>query len=95
MRNACDGSWDVDGATFTGRMVNISAGGFAFACTNTRFAESVGGQITIKIQDFDVLRGKSLTGVIIRSTNDEGTYIVGCRLLQDSTEILNYVHAKL
>ena len=95
IRNTCDGSWDVDGATFAGQMVNISAGGFAFACRDERFAEAVGEQINIKIHDFDVLRGKTLTGVIIRSTNDEGTYIVGCRLLQDSTEILNYVHTKM
>ena len=95
MRNTCDGVWDSDRTAFAGQMVNISAGGFAFACRNERFAESIGEQITLKIHDFDTLRGKSLTGVIIRSTNDEGNFIVGCRLLQDSTEILNYVHAKM
>ena len=95
MRNTCQGEWSEDGAAFNGQMVNISAGGFAFDCREERFADAVGQQITLKIHDFDVLRGKWLTGVIIRSTNDEGTYIVGCRLLQDSTEILNYVHSKM
>ena len=95
MRNTCEGSWDSDGVGFVGRMVNISAGGFAFACMDERFADAVGEQITLTIHEFDVLRGKALTGIIIRSTNDEGTYIVGCRLLQDSTEILNYVHSKM
>lgn len=95
MRNTCDGTWDCDGTTFSGQMVNISAGGFAFACRNERFADAIGQQLCLKIHDFDVLRGKTLTGVIIRSTNDEGTYVVGCRLLQDSTEILNYVQSKM
>ena len=95
MRNSCQGEWSQDGAAFNGQMVNISAGGFAFACKDARFAEAVGEQVVIKIHEFDVLRGKKLTGVIIRSTNNEGTYIVGCRLLQDSTEILNYVHSKM
>lgn len=90
-----DRRWTEDGAPFEGHMVNISAGGFAIACKDARFADAMGEQITLKIHDFDVLRGKPLTGVIIRSTNDEGTYIVGCRLLQDSTEILNYVHAQM
>lgn len=95
MRNTCQGTWEEDGTAFNGQMVNISAGGFAIACRDERFAEAVGEQITLKIHDFDVLRGKTLTGVIIRSTNNDGTYIVGCRMLQDSTEILNYVHAKM
>lgn len=95
MRNTCQGEWVEDGATFNGQMVNISAGGFAFACRNERFEDAIGQQVSLKIHDFDVLRGKTLTGVIIRSTNDEGTYVVGCRLLQDNTEILNYVHAKM
>lgn len=95
MRNTCQGEWSEDGAAFNGQMINISAGGFAFACRDERFADAIGQQITLKIHDFDVLRGKWLTGVIIRSTNDEGTFVIGCRLLQDSTEILNYVHTKM
>lgn len=95
IRNTCNGSWCADARTFDGSMVNISAGGFAFACKDERFADAVGEQITLKIHDFDVLRDEMLTGIIIRSTNDEGTYIVGCRMLQDNTDILNYVHTKM
>jgi len=76
-------------------MVNISAGGFAFACKDERFAEAVGEQIMLKIHDFDVLQGKALMGIIIRCTDNDGTYIIGCRMLQDSTEILNYVNARM
>ena len=95
MRNTCQGTWTDDGASFNGQMINISAGGFAFGCRDERFADAIGQQINLRIHDFDVLKGNSLTGIIIRSTNDEGTYIIGCRLLQDNTDILNYVHTKM
>ena len=95
MRNTCDGTWYTDGAKFDGRMVNISAGGFAFACKDERFAEAVGEQVFLKIHDFDVLQGKALSGIIIRCTDNDDTYIIGCRMLQDSTEILNYVNARM
>ena len=95
MRNICEGNWVEDGARFDGTMVNVSAGGFAFASKEERFANAMGQQINLWIQDFPTLRGKMLQGVIIRSTDNNGTYIVGCRLLQDSTEILNYVHSKM
>jgi len=75
--------------------VNISAGGFAFACKDLRFADAIGEQISLRIHDFDVLQDKTLTGVIIRSTDDNGTYIIGCRMLQDNTDILKYVHSKM
>jgi len=95
MRNTCEGSWNEDGAVFAGHMVNISAGGFAFACKDLRFADAIGEQISLRIHDFDVLQDKTLTGVIIRSTDDNGTYIIGCRMLQDNTDILKYVHSKM
>ena len=95
MRNTCEGTWVEDGAGFDGHMVNISAGGFAIACRDERFADAMGQQIRLRIHDFNLLHGKSLQGIIIRSTNDNGTYIVGCRMLQDSTEILNYVHSQM
>ena len=95
MRNTCHGSWATDGESFEGNMVNISAGGFAFACKDDRFADAVGEQVQLIIHDFTLLHEKPLTGIIIRSTNDEGTYIIGCRMLQDNTDILAYVSAKM
>lgn len=72
-------------------MVNISAGGYAFACRDDVFAGVVGERVQLTIQDFALLGGKSLAGIVIRSTNDHGTYIVGCRMLQDNKEIEAYV----
>ena len=76
-------------------MVNISAGGFAFACSDEDFAEAVGETVHLRIHDFALLKGKELSGVIIRSSNNQGTYIVGCRMMQDNTDILNYVKMKI
>lgn len=95
IHNACEGKWFSDGADFAGQMVNISAGGFAFACADNRFSSAIGEQIMLRIHDFDLLKDKILSGVIIRSTNDEGTHIIGCRMLQDNMEISKYVQQKM
>lgn len=76
-------------------VVNISAGGFAFACRGDEFAEAVGETVHLKIENFPLAHGKTLPGVIIRSSNNAGTYIVGCRMLQDNPEIEEYVKLKM
>lgn len=95
MSNLCDVTLQDINKVFDGRMVNISAGGFAFACRGDEFAEAVGQTVQLKINDFSVTRGKTLSGVIIRSSNNAGTYIVGCRMLQDNSEIEEYVKRKM
>ena len=72
-------------------MVNISANGFAFAVRDELFAESKGKNVILKVDRFDVLEGKDLEGCIIRSSNNDGEYIVGCRMPQDSEAIKEYV----
>ncbi len=81
--------------TFGGRMVNISAGGFAFKSTAAEFADCVGATIELQVKDMAVLKGRVLTGVVIRSTDNKGSYIVGGRLLEDDADILNYVDARV
>ena len=95
MTNSCDILLKTNNHSFTGRLVNISAGGFAFACKAQEFASVAGQIVQLTIQDFELLRGKALTGIVIRSTNDNGTYIVGCRMPEDSVEIMNYVNEKM
>ncbi|MBQ6812147.1 MAG: PilZ domain-containing protein [Agathobacter sp.] len=95
MSNSCEVTLQANGEDYHGRMVNISAGGFAFACRDEAFAEVVGETVHLRIHDFSLLKGKELSGVIIRSSNNEGTYIVGCRMMQDNTDILNYVKMKM
>ena len=77
--------------TYDGKMVNISANGFAFAVRNEFFAESKGRLVVVEVNGFDVLGGKALNGRIIRSSNNEGEYIIGCRMPEDSEIIKEYV----
>ena len=75
--------------------MNISAGGFAFSCTAQEFASCVGEMIELQIDGIDLLKGKKLVGVVIRSTDNRGSFIVGGRLLEDDVDILSYVNARI
>lgn len=78
-----------------GKMVNISAGGFAFSSTAKELAASKNKKLRIQIESFDVLHGRELEASIIRVTDNDGTYIVGCRMFDDSPEIYRYVDERL
>lgn len=81
------------GLTHSGITVNFSANGFAFTCPDTFFANAKGREITLNVSGFSLLKNRSLSGQIIRSTNNDGEYIVGCRMPEDDTAIQNYVAA--
>ena len=89
--NKCTIKADDTDKTYTGKMVNISANGFAFVVRDDFFAESKGKNVALEVSDFAVLGGKTLTGQIIRSSNNEGEYIVGCRMPEDNEAIREYV----
>lgn len=95
MTNACEITLKADGKTLDGKMVNISAGGFAFSSRAEEFANAVGAKLTLDIKNFGLLDGASLQGVIIRSTDNEGEYIVGCRMPEDNYEIRDYVEERM
>ncbi len=95
MKNECDIVLKASNKTFKGTMVNISASGYAFACRSKDFEEVVGENVELMIHDFPVINGKSLTGTVIRSTNDNGNYIVGCRMLENNRDIQRYVEKQL
>ncbi len=78
-------------AEYQGKMVNISANGFAFAVRDEFFAECRGKNVSLEIADFKVLGSRPLVGHIIRSSNNEGEYIVGCRMPEDSEVIREFV----
>lgn len=82
--------------TFDANVVNISAGGFAFVCKDAVFADITGDRVQMEIKNFELLAGKKLTGIAIRSSEDRGKYIVGCRMFEDNMDIYHYVseHAK-
>ena len=91
LNNSCTIGVDGTDITYYGRMVNISANGFAFSVNDAAFETMKGQNIAIRIDNFDVVKGKEIQGCIIRCSNDEGNYIVGCRMPEDSSEIKDYV----
>jgi len=93
--NSCEITLKGKGTSFNGRMVNISAGGFAFACKDETFADMRDVEVLVTIKDFPLLKDAPLLGTVIRSTDDRGTYIVGCRMPGDNVEIMNYVDEQL
>ena len=93
--NICEIVLSKKKLTFDGKMVNISAGGFACACKASEFANAVGENVEVKVYNFPVLQDKPLTGVIIRSSNDDGSYIIGCRMPEDNYELLKYVDQRI
>lgn len=90
--NACTITVTNSGQSFKGSMVNVSANGFAFAVKSPVFANAKGENITLSIPDFEISEGQILEGCIIRSTNNEGEYIVGCRMPEDNPAIQNYIN---
>lgn len=76
---------------FEGRMVNISANGFAIETREDAIKDQRGNLIRIEIEDFEVAGIREKEGNIIRITDNDSTYIVGCRMLDDDMQIFNYV----
>ena len=90
LSNLCSIKVVEEDRTFAGRMANISANGFAFACREDLFADIKGEHVVVEVRDFAIMKSP-LEGVIIRSSNNDGEYIVGCRMPQDSEIIKEYV----
>ncbi len=74
-----------------GRMVNISAGGFAFSTQEAQIENKKGSFISLTVDNFNVVDKGRLDGTIIRITKNENTYYLGCRMHEDSKEIYEYV----
>ena len=91
LANLCSITVKETGKEYRGKMVNISANGFAFAVREELFASLKGKEVSLSVDRFDVLDGKPLEGCVIRSSNNDGEYIVGCRMPEDSKAIEAYV----
>ncbi len=77
--------------TYYGKMVNLSANGFAFTIKDAFFANSINQNVEVEVLRLDVLNEKKLEGCIIRCSNNDGEYAVGCRMPEDSEIIRDYV----
>lgn len=81
--------------SYSGRLYNISANGFAFICADKFFADAKGELLSLEIQNFDLPSHNRLDGRIIRCSENEGVYIVGCQMPDDDPAIMEYVNEKL
>lgn len=91
LSNPCRITLKGKNTAFNGAMVNISANGFAFAVRAKEFAEAKGKEVALAIEGFAPVEGCALEGCIIRSTDNAGEYIVGCRMPEDNMMIKEHV----
>ena len=89
--NKCTIRINGQDTAYDGKMVNISANGFAFSVNDSVFERAKGKNVTLDVQGFDVLGDKPLEGCVIRCSNNDGEYIIGCRMQEDSEAIKDYV----
>ena len=93
--NSCTITLQENGAVIEGTLDNISANGFAFLVHDDYFASHKGAQLSIKIHDFDLPKHDSFEGTVIRCSNNDGLYIVGCQMPEDNFFIRDYVKQHL
>lgn len=89
--NKCTITVKQTGKQYNGQMINLSAGGFAFSVRDNFFSSAIGSDITLSIPDLPVENARQLEGHIIRSTDNENVFIVGCRMPEDNTAVEQYV----
>lgn len=90
--NACEITIKESGRSYRGRMINISAGGFACSIVSGDIGDVKGKHIELSIEDFVLPEESVLEGSVIRITNNEnGTVMIGCRMLEDNTAIKEYI----
>lgn len=95
LRNGCEILMTKNAQSFKGKMVNISAGGFAFACSAAEFAGCEGSKVEIRIHNADAVLSHPLQGTVMRSALNQGLYIVGCKMSAKSAEIEQYVEMRM
>jgi methyl-accepting chemotaxis protein len=80
---------------YEGKMIDISANGFAFSTFESQFADARDKLIEISVNGFKPIEGKRIEGRIIRVSDHDGEYLIGARMLQDDIDIKEYVEKKM
>lgn len=93
--NPCTITLKDSDTTFSGQLDNISANGFAFLIRDPFFMDHKHTDVAIDIQNFALSDQSHLEGHVIRCSDDEGVYIVGCQMPEDNYAIRNYVDSLL
>ena len=95
MDNPCQIVLKSKNRSFNGKMINISAGGFAFASSVSEFAGCEGAKVEVKIHNADAVLSRTLQGTVMRCGMNKGEYIVGCKMPEKSSEIEQYVEMRM
>lgn len=95
LNNACTIKFKNSDTEYAATMDNISANGFAFLATDNIFTQSKNASVTVTIHDFALPNHNVLEGRIIRCSDDNGLFIVGCQMPEDNFYILEYVEKNL
>lgn len=93
--NACTITLADGTTTMEGKLDNLSANGFAFLTHDRYFATHKDVDIRVKIHNFDLPQHDVLEGRVIRCSDNEGLYIVGCQMPGDDFFIRDYVKGKM
>ena len=93
--NTCTITLQETGETFRGKMDNISANGFAFLVTAQAFTQSKGKTVHVKMDNFPLKDHDEVEGTVIRCSDNDGIYIVGCQMPEDNRHIMKYVEKNL
>lgn len=95
LNNTCTIKFKNSDTEYAATMENISANGFSFLATDKIFTQSKNAEVIITIHDFALPNHNELEGRIIRCSDDNGLYIVGCQMPEDNFYILEYVEKNL
>lgn len=93
--NTCRITVKSTNEVFSGRLDNLSANGFSILCKSSFFANAKGEDITIAIDNFALPEHSVLEGKIIRCSNSDSIYIIGCQMPEDNYHIMKYVESVL
>lgn len=93
--NTCTITMANSGESYSGQLDNISANGFAFTSSAPVFTNAKGESLTIKIDNFAIASRNVLEGKIIRCSDHDGVYIVGCQMPEDNVYIMEYIESRL
>lgn len=93
--NTCTITMTNSGESYSGQLDNISANGFAFTSSAPVFTNAKGESLTIKIDNFALASRNVLEGKIIRCSDHDGVYIVGCQMPEDNVYIMEYIESRL
>lgn len=93
--NTCRITVKSTNEVFSGRLDNLSANGFSILCKSSFFANAKGEDVIVAIDNFALPEHSVLEGKIIRCSNSDNIYIIGCQMPEDNYHIMKYVESVL